>query len=158
MGSETQPKLPVIDLSNENLKPGTEAWVLASKHVKYALEEYGCFEAVFHKVPLQLHNSIFSVVEDLFDLPIETKRQQTSERPYHSYFGQYSFLPLYESLGVDNPTTVEGAKGFTKIMWPAGNEHFWYSLIGCCFFYYYTEFFEHIRITSNLINGQYSES
>ncbi|CAB4272706.1 unnamed protein product [Prunus armeniaca] len=124
MGSETQPKLPVIDLSNENLKPGTEAWVLASKHVKYALEEYGCFEAVFHKVPLQLRNSIFSVVEDLFDLPIETKRQQTSERPYHSYFGQYSFLPLYESLGVDNPTTVEGAQGFTKIMWPAGNDHF----------------------------------
>ncbi|XP_009339601.1 probable 2-oxoglutarate-dependent dioxygenase AOP1 [Pyrus x bretschneideri] len=124
MGSETQPKLPVIDLSDENLKPDTDAWLLACKEIKDALEEYGCFEAIYHKVPLELHNSIFSAMEDLFGLPLETKMQKTSDRPYHSYIGQYSFLPLYESLAVDNPTTVDGSQGFTNIMWPQGNDHF----------------------------------
>lgn len=128
MGSQTQPaaaKVPIVDLSKENLKPGTEAWLLASKEIQYALEEYGCFEAIYHKVPLELHNSTFSALEELFNLPLETKMQNTSDRPYHSYFGQYSMLPLYESMGVDNPTTLEGAQGFTNIMWPAGNDKFW---------------------------------
>ncbi|PRQ50795.1 putative oxoglutarate/iron-dependent dioxygenase, non-heme dioxygenase domain-containing protein [Rosa chinensis] len=125
MGSQTQPaKVPIVDLSKENLKPGTDAWLLASKEVKYALEEYGCFEAIYNKVPLELHNSTFSLLEDLFNLPLEIKMQNTSDRPYHSYFGQYSFLPLYESLGVDNPTTLEGAQRFTSIMWPEGNDEF----------------------------------
>ncbi|CAB4303228.1 unnamed protein product [Prunus armeniaca] len=122
-GSETQAKVPVVDLSSD-LKPGTEGWLLACKQVKYALEEYGCFEVVYHKVPLELHNSIFSVLEDLFDLPLETKMQKTSDKPYHSYIGQRSFIPLYESLAVDNPTTLEGAQDFTRVMWPAGNDSF----------------------------------
>lgn len=125
-GSETQAKVPVVDLSSEDLKPGTEAWLLACKQVKYALEEYGCFEVVYHKVPLELHNSIFAVVEDLFDLPLETKMQKISDKPCHSYIGQRSYIPLYESLAVDNPTTLEGAQDFTRIMWPAGNDPFWY--------------------------------
>ncbi|XP_050384738.1 probable 2-oxoglutarate-dependent dioxygenase AOP1 [Argentina anserina] len=125
MGSQTQPaKVPIVDLSKENLKPGTDAWLSASKEIKYALEEYGCFEAIYSKVPLELHNSTFSVLEELFNLPLETKMQKTSDRPYHSYFGQYSFLPLYESLGVDNPTTSEEVQRFTSIMWPEGNDKF----------------------------------
>ncbi|KAL6137685.1 hypothetical protein ACLB2K_062974 [Fragaria x ananassa] len=126
MGSHTQPaaKVPIVDLSKENLKPGTDSWLLAGKEIKYALEEYGCFEAIYNKVPLELHNSTFSVLQDLFDLPLETKMQSTSDRPYHSYFGQYSFLPLYESLGVDKPTTIEGVQRFISIMWPEGNDKF----------------------------------
>ncbi|KAM2957842.1 hypothetical protein FF2_024769 [Malus domestica] len=124
MASETQPKLPVIDLSDENLKPGTDAWLLACKEIKDALEEYGCFEAIYHKVPLELHNSMFTAMEDLFGLPLETKKQKTSDRHLHSYLGQYSFIPLYESLAMANPTTVEGAQGFTSTMWPQGNDHF----------------------------------
>ncbi|XP_062017853.1 deoxypodophyllotoxin synthase-like [Rosa rugosa] len=125
MGSQTQPaKVPIVDLSKEDLKPGTDAWLLASKEVMYVLEEHGCFEAIYNKVPMELHNSTISLLEDLFNLPLETKMQNTSDRPYHSYIGQYSFLPLYESLGVDNPTTLEGAQRFTSIMWPEGNDKF----------------------------------
>lgn len=121
--------VPVVDLSrSEKLKPGTESWVLACNQVRHAFEEFGCVEVVWHEIPTQLHNSIFDVVDDLFDLPLETKKQSTSDRPFHSYFGQYSFIPLYESLGIDNPTTLEGAQHFTNIMWPQGNNHFRYTV------------------------------
>ncbi|XP_015868729.2 probable 2-oxoglutarate-dependent dioxygenase AOP1 [Ziziphus jujuba] len=124
MGSQTEMKVPVIDLTKENLKPGTDSWISACKQVRYAFEEYGCVEVVYDKVSMELGSSMFAVVDDLFNLPIETKMQNTSDRPYHSYFGRYSFIPLYESLGIDNPTTLEGAQHFTNIMWPQGNDHF----------------------------------
>ncbi|KAM1077838.1 hypothetical protein ACFX19_025575 [Malus domestica] len=103
MGSKTQPKLPVIDLSDGNLKLGTDAWLLACKQIKDALEEYGCFEAIYHKVPLRW--KIYLALPQLF---------------------WTIFIP---SSGVDNPTTVEGAQGFTRIMWPQGNDHFCYILM-----------------------------
>ncbi|PON66366.1 Oxoglutarate/iron-dependent dioxygenase [Parasponia andersonii] len=116
-------KIPVIDFTNENLKPGTDDWVLACKKVRHGFEEYGCFETIYDKIPLELHNSVFAQAEDLFDLPLETKIQKTSERPYHSYYG-FSSLPLYESLGIDHPTTLEGTQKFTNFMWPSGNDSF----------------------------------
>ncbi|GMN37299.1 hypothetical protein TIFTF001_006715 [Ficus carica] len=124
MESQTVHKIPVIDFTKENLKPGTDEWILACKEIRHAFEEYGCFEAVYDKIPLQLHNSVFAAAEDLFGLPLETKMQKTSEKPYHSYYGQFSVVPLYESLGIDNPTTLEGSQKFTNLMWPAGNDSF----------------------------------
>lgn len=128
MGSKAEAEVKVVrvvDLTRaDKLKPGTESWFLACKQVRHALEEFGCVEVVWPEIPTQLHNSIFAVVDDLFELPLETKKQSTSDRPFHSYFGQYSFIPLYESLGIDNPTTLEGAQHFTNIMWPTGNDHF----------------------------------
>ncbi|PON89434.1 Oxoglutarate/iron-dependent dioxygenase [Trema orientale] len=127
MGSEIEEyknMIPVIDFTDENLKPGSESWVLACAKVRYGLEEYGCFEAVYDEVPIQLHNSVFAVAKELFDLPIETKRQKTSDRPGSNYVGQNPILPLYESLGFDNPTSYEAAESFTRTMWPLGNDHF----------------------------------
>ena len=36
-----------------------------------------------NKIPLELHNTMFSSVGELFEFPIETKRKVTSERPFH---------------------------------------------------------------------------
>lgn len=126
MGTQTEVKVPVLDLSKEKLKPGTDSWVLACKQVRHAFEEYGCVEVVCDKISMELDSSIFAAVDDLFNLPLETKKQTTSDRPFHSYFGLYSFIPLYESLGIDNPTTSQGSQHFTNIMWPAGNDRFQY--------------------------------
>ncbi|XP_062086872.1 probable 2-oxoglutarate-dependent dioxygenase AOP1 [Humulus lupulus] len=123
MGSETEHKIPVIDLT-KNLMPGTDEWTIACKEARNAFEEIGCFEVVYDKIPLELRNSVFDQAKHLFNLPIETKMQVTSDKPYYGYFGQYSFLPLYESLGVDNPTTLEGSQKFTNLMWPQGNDTF----------------------------------
>ena len=37
---ETLPKIPIVDFSKENLKPGTDSWFPACNNVWHALEEY----------------------------------------------------------------------------------------------------------------------
>lgn len=124
MGAVTPHKIPVVDLSIENMKPGTSAWYSARKDVQRALEECGCFVAVYDKVPLELHKTMFAKLEELFNLPHDTKIKNTSDKPHFGYYGQISILPLYECMGIDNPITKEGIESFTNLMWPAGNELF----------------------------------
>ncbi|KAG5036644.1 hypothetical protein JHK86_017484 [Glycine max] len=88
MGSQTACKFPVVDFTDEELKP------------------------------------VFTLMEELFDLPLETKMQKISDKPYHGYYGQFAHLPLYESLGINGPLTMEGVQNFAKLMWPAGYDYF----------------------------------
>ncbi|KAF7804041.1 putative 2-oxoglutarate-dependent dioxygenase AOP1 [Senna tora] len=127
MGSEREcgDEVAVVEFGEENLKPGSEAWVSACGVVRRALEEHGCFIAVYDKVSTELCNSVLWALEQLFDLPLETKKQPTSEKLFHSYFG-VPWLPLYESLAIDNALTNDGCQHFTRIMWPQGNHRFWY--------------------------------
>ncbi|PON57128.1 Oxoglutarate/iron-dependent dioxygenase [Trema orientale] len=130
MGSGKEYKIPVINFSEENLKPGSDSWILTSKQVRYALEEYGCFEVTYHRFTLQLHNSIFGATKDFFDLPKEIKMRKTSDRP--GALGYVEANPtapfckstVCETIGIDDPTTIEGAGHFTNIMWPQGNDSF----------------------------------
>ncbi|KAL7162385.1 hypothetical protein ACSBR2_042800 [Camellia fascicularis] len=124
MGSLTQHKLPIIDFTKENLKPGTSSWQKASKQVLSALEEYGCFVAVYDEVSLDLHDKVFNKLEELFDLPTATKMQNKSSKPLYGYVGQIPVVPLYESMGIDDANTLEGIQNFTKVMWPNGNDGF----------------------------------
>lgn len=124
MGSETELKIPLVDFTKENLKPGTDEWFSACSEIRSAFEEYGCFEVVYDKIQIELHSAVFAAAEELFDLPLETKTQKTSDRPYHGYYGQYSNVPLYESLGIDHATTLQGIQKFTNLMWPSGKEDF----------------------------------
>lgn len=131
MGAQPPPKLPVIDLSKEDLKTGTSSWLCTSMDVRHALESYGCFVAQFDEVSLQLHNSIFSELKGLFDLPTETKLKNVSDKPYFGYVGHPTtpfVAPLHESMGIENSTTPQAVQSFTNLMWPDGNDHFWYTL------------------------------
>ncbi|RVW28962.1 putative 2-oxoglutarate-dependent dioxygenase AOP1.2 [Vitis vinifera] len=105
VGLETLPKIPMVDFSKENLKPGTDSWLPACNNVRHALEEYGCFMAVYDQVPLGVHNTIFGAMRELFDLPIETKKQNISEKPYQGYTSESPAAPLHQGLGIDNVTT-----------------------------------------------------
>ncbi|EXC25835.1 1-aminocyclopropane-1-carboxylate oxidase-3-like protein [Morus notabilis] len=104
MGSEVEHKIPVIDLSEEkDLKPGSDSCVLACKKVRYAMEEYGCFEIVCDKFPPELRNSIFGAAKDLFDLPKETKMKKITDRPSAlGYVAEHPKHPRYETLGINN--------------------------------------------------------
>lgn len=119
------PKLLVVDFTKEDLKPGTTSWSLACNDIKHALENHGCFIALYDKIPSDLNKSIFHAADELFDLPTETKIQNINEKPYHGYVGQIPFVPLHEGLGIDYATTPEGAQSFTNLMWPNGNKSFW---------------------------------
>lgn len=125
MGSQTQSQLPVVDFTDENMQPGSDAWLSACHVVRTALEHHGCFVARFDKLGKELCDTVVSNLEELFGLPLETKAQKTSDKLFHSYLGQVSWLPLYESLGIDDPLSVDGCQKFTSIMWPEGNSHFW---------------------------------
>uniref|UniRef100_A0A0A0K8Y2 Fe2OG dioxygenase domain-containing protein n=1 Tax=Cucumis sativus TaxID=3659 RepID=A0A0A0K8Y2_CUCSA len=115
--------IPIIDLSK--LEEGTKEWGLACREMRFGLEQFGCFSVVYDKVSLELHNSIFEATKELFHLPIETRMKNTSEKPYHGYFGGYSFLPLYESMAIDNPIQLQPTQSFANLMWPTTeNNHF----------------------------------
>ncbi|KAJ0006752.1 hypothetical protein Pint_30006 [Pistacia integerrima] len=118
------PKLHVVDLSSEELRPGTETWISTSKQVCHALEEYGCFVLKCNQVSLDLYNAIYTaVLQDLFDLPTEIKQliTPTSEQPF---LHRYSASSNHEGLSLDDSTSLEATRKFTNLMWPAGNDHF----------------------------------
>ncbi|XP_010500907.1 PREDICTED: probable 2-oxoglutarate-dependent dioxygenase AOP1 isoform X2 [Camelina sativa] len=127
MGSETPLLplcLPVIDFSNEYLKPGEPEWDLTSADVQKALQDYGCFEASFDRIPIELRKLVFETLEELFDLPLQTKLRNVSKKPFHGYVGQYPMVPLYESMGIEDPDVAERVNAFTKPLWPQGNNSF----------------------------------
>ncbi|TKY53411.1 2-oxoglutarate-dependent dioxygenase AOP1.2 [Spatholobus suberectus] len=125
MGSEGQPMLPVLDFTKEDLKPGTNSWLSTCRSVRQAFEEHGCFVAVYDKASDELQNGVFSSLKELFDLPTETKRRNIYEgMPLKSYVGQHPMIPLHESMGIDNGTTLEGIQSFAEKIWPNGNDQF----------------------------------
>ncbi|KAK2351262.1 hypothetical protein P8452_29953 [Trifolium repens] len=124
MGSETTPKLPLIDFTNINLETKSANWESVKSQVYKTLVEYGCFEATFDKVPLELRKAIFASLEELFDLPLQTKLLNVSKKPYHGYVGQYPMVPLYESMGIDDANILEKVKSMTNILWQDGNQNF----------------------------------
>ena len=125
MGSETQAKLPIIDFSGENLKSGSDSWFTACNDVRHAFEEYGCFMAHYNQVPVQLHNKMFNAQGEYFDLPPEIKVKNIGEVPSFGYVGQIPGYPLHESTGI-KVMNLEETQSFAKLMWPSGNQHFWY--------------------------------
>ncbi|XP_038694945.1 probable 2-oxoglutarate-dependent dioxygenase AOP1 [Tripterygium wilfordii] len=124
MGSESPVILPVIDFTSPALNPGTSEWDSVKSQVRRALEEYGCFEAKFNKVPPELRDGIFGALEELFDLPLATKMRNVSKKPYHGYVGQYPQVPLYESMGIDDANVAENVEIATRSLWPEGNHGF----------------------------------
>lgn len=127
MGSHPKPELPTIDFSRETLKPGTSSWLSTCNSVREALEEYGCFMAVFNKVPSDLQSAVFSASKELFDLPVETKTKDNSEWPYFGYVTSANHL--FERFSVKNPDTSKGIEHYTKLMWPEGNDRFSYEFL-----------------------------
>ncbi|XP_021806798.1 probable inactive 2-oxoglutarate-dependent dioxygenase AOP2 [Prunus avium] len=124
MGSRSPPKLPTINFSIEDLKPGSSSWLSTSKQVRYALEEYGCFVAFYDKVSAQLVDKIFGQTKDLFEVPIENKIKNTSEEPYRGYIGPNPLMSLYEGLAIDNVTSPQETHKFRQLMWPDGKNNF----------------------------------
>ncbi|KAI3747668.1 hypothetical protein L6452_10241 [Arctium lappa] len=122
MASLLQPKLPVINM--DDLKPGTESWISTCNKVTRALEEYGCFMAVYESVSKELKKDFFDSLETLFKLPVETKMKNTSDKPFHGYMGPIPIRPLYQSMGIDQATSFDDVEHFANLMWPSGNQHF----------------------------------
>ncbi|XP_061344060.1 probable 2-oxoglutarate-dependent dioxygenase AOP1 [Gastrolobium bilobum] len=124
MGSETPIKLPVIDVTNLGLEVNGPKWEAVKSQVHEAVVEYGCFEAIYDKVPLDLLKAMFAAIKELFDLPLQTKRLNVSEKPELGYLGQHPIVPLYERMGIDDANVYEKVDSMTNTWWPKGNPSF----------------------------------
>ncbi|KAG5621007.1 hypothetical protein H5410_006225 [Solanum commersonii] len=86
--------------------------------------EYGCFEAIFDKVPNEIREGMFGISKEIFEFPLETKLKNISEKPMHGYMGMIPQLPLYESLCIPDLLNPQSLETFANIFWPHGNHHF----------------------------------
>ena len=129
MGSNSLHKelrIPTINFSLEDLKPGSSSWVSTCKQVRYALEEYGCFIALYQQISPQLMDNIFGQSRDLFEVPLENKVKNTSEEPYRGYIGPNPLMPLYEGMAIDNVTCPQETQKFRDLMCHQGKPKFRY--------------------------------
>ncbi|XP_027161490.1 probable inactive 2-oxoglutarate-dependent dioxygenase AOP2 [Coffea eugenioides] len=132
MDSPKLQKLPVINFGQENLQHGTKSWSLARNEVRHALEECGCFLAVYDAVSFKLRDSVFSALEKLFDLPVETKKKNTSDTLFFGYICDDRDPSIRENMGIENSTDIEEVKKFSKLMWPQGNDDNFSGIIHEC--------------------------
>ncbi|KAL3747556.1 hypothetical protein ACJRO7_016362 [Eucalyptus globulus] len=119
-------QLPKVDFSLSDLSPGSASWDSVRGDVVAALEEYGCFEAVYDRLfDRELHASLFRKVKELFELPEETKRRfADTERPYDGYITNLHFAPGYQAMGIGGVLDSPAIRNFTDLMWPNGNAKF----------------------------------
>ncbi|KAL8091913.1 putative 2-oxoglutarate-dependent dioxygenase AOP1 [Apium graveolens] len=132
MASKQLRCLPTLDLTSENLKPDSSSWIATCDDVRNALEEYGCFVAIYDQISSELSSAMVTCLTDLLSLPTETKVQNLSSNKYFGHVAPNTLFPLYESIGIKGVNTPEGTRTFTDLMWPSGNDDFrktllWYA-------------------------------
>ncbi|KAA3453014.1 putative 2-oxoglutarate-dependent dioxygenase AOP1 [Gossypium australe] len=116
--------VPVIDFSNQNLKAGSPEWDLVKSQVREALEEYGCFEALFDPI-LELRKAVFGALQEVFDLPLQTKKLFVSDKPFRGYYCNPSAVSVFQSMAVDDAHIAENIEQcLTTSLWPQGNISF----------------------------------
>ncbi|XP_030442175.1 probable inactive 2-oxoglutarate-dependent dioxygenase AOP2 [Syzygium oleosum] len=122
MGALPPLKLPLIEFCKYDMKPGSTQWDSVQKEVVKALEDYGCFEARYDRISVELHDDVFKQLEVLFDLPAETKSRFVDPRkPYHGYLGKTT---SYEVMGISGVLDSGGIQKLANLMWPKGNPKF----------------------------------
>lgn len=119
-------KVPTIDFRNPELKPSTKQWDFTKSQVTQALQEYGCFEAIYDKLPDDTREAMLGTLKEIFEFPLETKMKNVSKKSFNGYLGQLPTLPLYESVCIDNLLQPGSVETFANIFWPDGNPDFWY--------------------------------
>ncbi|KAL4347595.1 hypothetical protein GQ457_17G003620 [Hibiscus cannabinus] len=113
-------KVPVIDFSKQDLlQPGSPEWNSVRVQVRKALEDYGCFEASIDRV-LELRRAVFGAVEELFDLPLQTKKLCVSKNRFRGY-KEPPPKRLLESISINDAHIAGNIEQLTNTLWPQGN-------------------------------------
>ncbi|KAJ8533903.1 hypothetical protein K7X08_007227 [Anisodus acutangulus] len=117
-------KVPTIDFRNPELKPKTPQWDKTKIQVLEALQEYGCFEAIYDKVPNEIREAIFDTSKEVFEFPLVSKLREYREKPYHIYEEQIPRLPFYDSVGSADLLLPNSVETFANTFWPDGNPNY----------------------------------
>lgn len=125
-------QIPAIDFCKEGVRLEQEGmrerWKeLMGRKVREACENHGCFVLMCDDelIPMSLREEMLKAMKALFDLPEDIKQKHRSPKPYSSYSGNCSVIPLSQSFGIHDTTNLDAAQAFTNLMWPQGNPRFW---------------------------------
>ncbi|KAK9051237.1 hypothetical protein SSX86_027863 [Deinandra increscens subsp. villosa] len=160
MGSETPPiKLPLIDFSKiySNEESTQDEWDSIKTQVHEALTEYGFFRASMAGMSPEFASSLFSSLDQLFDLPLETKQKSISDKPFHGYIGNSPTMPLYESMAIPDAQVAGEVEAFTNFVWAHGNPEFSKSIRNICDKLYWLDRMVRKIIMESLGLQQYSD-
>ncbi|XP_039047829.1 probable 2-oxoglutarate-dependent dioxygenase AOP1 [Hibiscus syriacus] len=117
MSLETEARLPVIDFSSQELKPGSPEWDSVKAQVREALEEHGYFEASFDRVA-ELRTPVFGALEELFDLPLQRKKLCVLRSHFVAIMGlQHDCMRAWRLMNI----WPETLNNFTNVLWPQGH-------------------------------------
>ncbi|WCJ40733.1 2-oxoglutarate (2OG) and Fe(II)-dependent oxygenase superfamily protein [Euphorbia peplus] len=115
MGLEREvPRIPVVKLSGEKLKGGSDSWNSAREEVRKALEKHGCFELVYNNFSTENHNTILEAADELYKVPDEIKAKHVNTVN----------TSISRFMRIVDPTNNQACQSFTHLMWPNGNQHF----------------------------------
>jgi len=120
--------LPCLDLTKDPkaLEQGSPEWKKMCTTLREVLEKHGGVLVNYDTISSeQKVEKMFSVLPDLFSLPVETKRKNVGTIPYLTY---YEPGPSYQAHGVEAAELVEKTRAFTQLMWPDGNDDFWQTM------------------------------
>ncbi|KAM3397107.1 hypothetical protein P3S68_000619 [Capsicum galapagoense] len=106
------------------MKPGSEEWESTKAQVIQALEENGCFEAIYDKTPKETEKELFSKLkEEIY--PMEEKVKEYVGKPFDKYVKEIPrarYNNFRRTMDLLLPGSIEI---FANTFWPEdGNPHF----------------------------------
>ncbi|KAH7524730.1 hypothetical protein FEM48_Zijuj06G0150500 [Ziziphus jujuba var. spinosa] len=113
-------QIPVLDFCKGGVgleQEGSERWKEMSRKVRKACENHGCFLLMYGElIPMSLRDEMLMATKALFDLPEDIKQKHRSSKPYCSYSGNCSVIPLSQSFGINDTTNLNAAQAFTNLI------------------------------------------
>ncbi|XP_059277680.1 probable 2-oxoglutarate-dependent dioxygenase AOP1 [Lycium ferocissimum] len=114
-------KIPTIDFCKPDLKPGTAQWDSTKAQVFQALKEYGCFEAIYDKIPKEIGEAMFDTLKEIF--PLECKLREYLDKPFARYQDLLPHTPFNDIRRTADLLLPESVETFVNTFWPDGNPH-----------------------------------
>ncbi|KAG8495705.1 hypothetical protein CXB51_013585 [Gossypium anomalum] len=96
MSSDSHFGIPIIELptNSKDLDGGSDEW-----------------RSLCNKISSYFQHESFSLIRQLFNLPLETKKQNVKSKPLHGYYEPGDdFLPFYESFGLEDASNCNSSK------------------------------------------------
>ncbi|PHU29515.1 hypothetical protein BC332_01608, partial [Capsicum chinense] len=120
--ASTKVEIPTIDFCNhQDLKPNTSLWESTKVQVFEALKEFGCFVAIYDKVPNDIKHAMFDTFKEVCDLPL-SKLKEYIDKPYHIYDKQIPRNPIYSSVRSADLLLPNSVETFANTFWPHGEK------------------------------------